>query len=1083
MNNDIESILKVVADLDVEITDSDTLLEPLKEKLDSIDRVYEILLIFGSKLILYQEKSSCNKIYKAKISNLLKVLKFIFSYFIKSDCGKKFFNSTNGDEWEFRWMDLFHAPYNYSDYNLAEFTVHFRNDLIYEERKDLISKAWNWFQGSTTGIQFSLTPLIFVESALPKLLLITNDPDQKADLAYDVILFEKDLLSTINLSLEQVEESSHQIGNDLEKTLDKKKAELKQDTKFQELYEKLNKVLRISNINMDGFAKYVVLTTVFESDIINENKNFYYYYFPAMPGKRTVLSGSVLAIAGKKELSPEIISRFDSTINIWSRYAHQAETERKIKLETDMMNIRIAIIAILVDSFAHNISAHSLRAVTWLYKKRQELMEQKFVNEGLSKNNFEISKNDIQDIIKKIYDDFEKLGKEYNKKYFSLFDLLKNIEMEWGNDLLAYNELPIGHKKTNIKQKPTFPVPLDNEIMLYLKYLQGKASFWSGVLKDATFGGEIKTIYDILFEFSWNPIFLGTIADSEGINEIEINIDFKKRTDKNKHEELENFINIDITALMEDKKDKKNPFEYICLGDKYSNLRKILSDYQVFLPGGIVGRHALYTVFENTIRNVKHTKKNNEHMDKIIFNISIEELDDKVFKFTIWLGNETELDKEDAKKLNECKTQSIIETSGRPKLGGNSQDKICAAMLFTGRFTNVENRDYIYKNDNVEVKQPWIDIPGIKVGDKSVKRGLHLWRGDIYIKLDSDSDLENENVSRFNFAILPQSSTLSGMKIYENGLIRLLNLEFLSEKCTDKNYKRLLGVVVETPKTLPPNQDGCEIKRFLYKFWNQTWIKDINENEKIIQRFLLSIGSSSTPIFVIEKKDGNWAIEEYHGENETNAEYDKIIRFSHGSVLNGRESSENILEVRNHGVSSEKLKIQIIEGTIKPDAERNGYTHEFVESLLTKILIIDNRINKRVFERGKKELYKDNLFLDIHDELELNAGDLKSTLTKGKYNFIILHLSYIESLNGYNERNFESFIKNLFSDCPLDEQTKLVITTGRGRELWTENIEEKYLKHIMMKPIDMLLDAIEDGLMLKDDFSVKYNLVKVLFGS
>lgn len=1078
MSHDIENILQRVADSKEKITNFDTLIKPLREGLHFIDKVYEILLKLGPKLVLYQKNSNSDNIYKIKVSNLLNFLKSVFSKFFESEGAKKFFRIDNGEEWEFHWMDLFHAPYNHSKYNLFEFTIHFRNEKMYADEIGLVSEAWDWFKED----QFSLTPLIFVESALPKLLLITNDQRQEATPAYDVIAFENTLLSDINLSpLEHEVESNYQVAGNLKNKLENKKDELKENVQFQELCEKIERLLHVKNVSRDGLAKYIILTRVFESDIINRNEYFYYYYFPAVPGKKTVLSGSILAVSGKKELSSEIISRFDSLINIWSRYAHQAETERKIKLETDRMNIRIAIIAILVDSFAHNISAHSLHAVTWLYKKRQELMEQKFVNHGLSKYDFKIPREYLHDIIEKIYIDFEKMGKEYNKKYFSLFDLLKNIEIGWGNDLLAYNELPIDHKNPNKKQKLKITVPLDHEIMLYLKYLQGKASFWSGVLKDTTFGGEIKTIYNILFEFSWNPLFLGTIADSEGINIVEINVDLKKSNEKNDSESLKNFITVDITALMKKEK-KENPYKYIHLGEKYSALRKELSNYSVFLPGGVVGRHALYTVFENTIRNAKHIKKNVNKMEKAIFNIRIEELDYKVFKFTIWLENKTTLDKKDVKNINESKAQSIIESRGRPKLGGNSQDKICASMLFTGRFTNVENREYIYKNDDVEVKHPWIDIPNVTRGAKRVKRSLHIWRGDIYIKLDSDSDLVNENVGRFNFAILPQGSTLSAQKVYENGIIRLLNLEFLSKRCTDENDKILL-TVVKTSKTMPPNYEVFKFKKFLYKFWNQLWIKEIYQNRRHIQRFLLTIGSSSTPMFVIEKKNCHWTFEEYKIENESNSEYNKIIRYTHGRVQDGRMSSENILEVRSHGVLSEKLKILITEGKIKSEAEKEGYLHEFIEFLLTKILIIDNRIYKRVSEREKIEVYKDNLFLDIYNEYQLKAKQLKSILKQKEHNFIILHLSYIESLNGYDERNLGVFIENFFPDTKLDDQTKLVITTGRGRELYTENMEAKYLKHITLKPIDMLLDAIEDGLLIKDDFSVKYNMVKILFGS
>jgi len=61
------------------------------------------------------------------------------------------------------------------------------------------------------------------------------------------------------------------------------------------------------------------------------------------------------------------------------------------------------------------------------------------------------------------------------------------------------------------------------------------------------------------------------------------------------------------------------------------------------------------------------------------------------------------------------------------------------------------------------------------------------------------------------------------------------------------------------------------------------------------------------------------------------------------------------------------------------------------------------------------------------------------------------------------------------------------VTTGRGRQTWQEFLKrdeyKKYQRSIIFRPIESLVSAMEDSLMLNDDFDLKYRIVKVLFGS
>jgi hypothetical protein len=61
----------------------------------------------------------------------------------------------------------------------------------------------------------------------------------------------------------------------------------------------------------------------------------------------------------------------------------------------------------------------------------------------------------------------------------------------------------------------------------------------------------------------------------------------------------------------------------------------------------------------------------------------------------------------------------------------------------------------------------------------------------------------------------------------------------------------------------------------------------------------------------------------------------------------------------------------------------------------------------------------------------------------------------------------------------------LVITSGRGRTEWWKTLDNKpHLKNFTtFRPVESLIDAVEKATIKNDDIELKYNLVKILFGS
>lgn len=187
---------------------------------------------------------------------------------------------------------------------------------------------------------------------------------------------------------------------------------------------------------------------------------------------------------------------------------------------------------------------------------------------------------------------------------------------------------------------------------------------------------------------------------------------------------------------------------------------------------------------------------------------------------------------------------------------------------------------------------------------------------------------------------------------------------------------------------------------------------------------------------------------------------------------------------------------------------------EFFEMVLTRIVIIDNRIfnllktkndlkaeysNGNGFKRNKNtHLYKlkNKLLLEVYPE----SSQLKQTVPgidfsfdkyiMQAYNFVVIHLSYIENILGYREENIKRFIDEMIikKDEEIPTNFILVITTARGRSEWWEKLVnspewETYRKFVTFRPIESIINAVSDGHALNDDFQIKINLTRVLFGS
>lgn len=1002
-------------------------------------------------------------------------------------------------------------------------------------------------------------------------------------------------------------------------------------------YEAIKKIPLLNNVpsNLDYFLTKLQIE---ENKLIAFYSTTFKFLFAEKP-LGLILQFSFNTIKFENELSElsrkkvffkRVLLYFSHLLTYSERYFSHRLTH-----QLDKVHVRSAINSILIDSYAHNISAHSLNFLQSLFNYRNENYLKKLYSiphfgrlENLPLNTISYSdffssnqknKEDYSDALKH----YQALGISDNSNtvfdttlldyilYSNKFKNKKGKEIE-ANDLLLYDD-----------ENSKLPMPLDYAIAPLLTYLRDKGAFWSGVIRDneAT-PSQIISMYDLLMEIFNNPLFIGSIMAAEEFFVVHVFIDINvylkcpppeneaSKNDLNKN----HFLTVNIKDFVEAEmnsperketkansiynylnKDNYSNLNFVRLSESHKHIREKLEQMTVLMPGGIVGKHAFFTIVENTLRNAKHIinnhrtaiKKNGLELHfqiedynfmlqkKILRGIDTEntekvsEVENKInspdvetelkskiskrntkelgdyFKSTVGISDDPLLCDKIAKSLIEEKElyqiginlnyrntetpatytfhddssidvlkeqydmiksvirssyQPILTSEGHPRMGGSNQDKVCAAALFNKTFTSAE-----YPHEDVKGYYPWIAYNLCPDSPESRKKNLiynDIFRGksrDIINEiLNQESFPTNENLNKkFNKKLYIKFFNIwkaKEVQVFEETIEDKGNNEIKRFIDTIPRYKIVVVTDADSKKALQKRAvlrilveaDSAKRKQITdkqfveqYKNWNKAWLKDIDidgicfkKGEKI------EIGNG-TDLFIDEKNDKTKLLE---------------IEIDHDA---GAEQA-NVCKIRNHGallktICGNKNHIEFINGnTTIEEAEQQ----ELLETVLTKIFIADNRLFSLVDnyfgeKKGdkKREFILKHLGLNIINENERkDIGELKTEIQKwGKKHFFIFHLSYVDDLIKNDddlksaEKPIDSFIEKVFGTS-ISQNTIIAMTTGRGRADWLDKTY-KYRSHCIHVPIESLQTAIQQGVLFKDDFDIKYNLCKVLFGS
>jgi hypothetical protein len=783
-------------------------------------------------------------------------------------------------------------------------------------------------------------------------------------------------------------------------------------------------------------------------------------------------------------------------------HANRIEDTAKVPNELEKARQKIveqqrlqAITTILIDSFAHNISAHSLTTLAWWFKERAE--------------------------------------------YAANPDSPKFKTREQNNPLVQHYQRIEEHSK-----------PLSKELARLFRFLAEKATFWNGVGRRTNFSGQIIALFDVIwYDLIGNPLYLGSIANAEKVRKLHVNITFfeeevildsskpyinrkkiKTVVDNGKTVYLngtlasinfQDFKNIDYN---EDNLAEIESSVFIEKGQLFEVLSEELKQYKVFFPGGVIGKHTFLTIIETEIRNIKHYKDDADIMQRVqeeglILNISVHkryvnpDIDNRnnlheIYKVGISIKLPTEIGAQViVERLKNLEGDIITPDTYRPRLGGTYQDKICAAMLFNNEFASVQNRTEprdahyypwiksaihpVYIDDSqerqevVDLEMSWRKYESIKddfvsiydtfideqskidkheTGKVYFKKYIHLWRGDNLYYFKSNENLAWENIARHKFVVLLPNQQEDYESLKKIGVVRILQTDTPIGNVSDAYLQWLQIWSKGNKQAVVMFQEG-----------------DTNAGRIVYDNNILSFQN----IDQVEDEDTDKLRREYYAKMQT--EQGMTLRIAHGGKLS---YEADICNYRSYGVFMRRF----CQGRSLAEVENIDIANlcELYETLITRIAIFDDRAVQRIQEH-RRDYYANTLRCGFYQETLEHWEKIKCQ-GFNKYHFLVVHLAFIEKMKDpegeeYGENRIIDFINNeiLSNTCveKLQDHFTLVITTGRGRMEWWEKIKATPpLVHIATyRPIESILSAIEDAIMINDDIDLKYNLVKVLIGS
>lgn len=727
--------------------------------------------------------------------------------------------------------------------------------------------------------------------------------------------------------------------------------------------------------------------------------------------------------------------------------------------------INQSVISILIDSYAHNVSSHTLSTLSWWYFRRAKQLGNEVTHWDNLLSNLENDPLIDQETLKQ----FKGQINERQKRKKGQGTTRENILPKDGGAVINY------------------PGSLARELACLLRFLTEKGAYWGGITRDANVGGEVSSFYNILWnDFINNPFYLGTIAKTEDIlklkvkiilydDEVESNRD-KKMNYHRKTFQPENsriFAWVDLSRAQTDKnamsqhEETLSPFINI-IEEDFEYLRQRLKEIKIFLPGGVVGKHTFYTMIENEIRNVKHYNREELKVmqeEGLTLAIGIQQCSlhesqaKEIYRMSVWLENPTRLKKGDGHvvlnkwtsldgeifnkteeseasiKEKAAKGENPRTSSFAPRLGGTFQDKICAAFLFNGHFSWVQRGDNNLDRDRREDTgrdrnyYPWVrpgcsvineaqERPGEHIDYKIshnnasktpenlpevgyLKKIFYVWKGEILYDSGDTALSAWDNPARFGLICTPSKENMLKMR-REHGIVRIINDD-------------LSGIIPE--------------KRLAYAY--KSWLHTLLGKPNFYALRVRDVGKEVFTLALQQTPDGMQF--NYQEPNELGNETPIDIKIEEILDTGQQKAKEWLLDIvhkndelaptgkpeiryRNHGI----LRTHFLPlDKEKPNAKDDIKMLELFELLASKVCIFDDRVHQRLRIDANNAAYA----VFAREQLKmvvLQENSAKSTKSMPGWiaaldednrrflketNFLVMHLSFIERILQHENPN------------------------------------------------------------------------------
>jgi hypothetical protein len=517
------------------------------------------------------------------------------------------------------------------------------------------------------------------------------------------------------------------------------------------------------------------------------------------------------------------------------------------------------------------------------------------------------------------------------------------------------------------------------------------------------------------------------------------------------------------------------------------------------IPNEILGAQAFYILLENIIRNVyKHGNPKNDF--EIIIEVGDYYVNKSLYEIKIFdtLNNDSEQIDKIVTSRNTAFNDLILKNNKlRENNLGTIEMNVCAAYLRCLPIVSVDDH-YFHLNESNDSNNSKLIYAYKHTYNEGVQI-KHSLGYKLYISKPKEV-LVIDDLNEFNITGCSKDDLL-------NAGIEIISSYELNETCnfnqqivycktqTDSVRKKLNKYKSQLPKRLISDSDKFDIrhdsiKNFLVDVWEKYFIERLKNRPA---NFLIQYKSNKTIISIENEK-----VSIADNVSPLVSSVFKILIDDH---------ADNITDLGKYSyydMACSHSKLAKLTTSIINKNQRIIY--EYLECVITKVLIIDERIQENIIISNKTYQYKGNeiLFKDYFskqqiiiptiEQANLNAvtfGEMSQKIdcdtpnslnTADKIycfikenisdtNFCVIHLGIIEKLIPSGEiKSYEAIgkiINKLFSSS-TDKQ-KLIITSGRGKP---NNLPDD-ISYVQLALIQNAIETVFD----------KYVLNKILYNA